>query len=230
MIRLPPQTTACARHADCTRIARPPASLPSALGEGRKAGDETQKTNDERGTPAMHRALRKALVGATGLIAALAFTTSGTARADAAVTPDVAPGNCFSQFFLSNVATSLQVYVDTAANDEVAFGDTPDVLCQAFAPSGNQLVIFDESIGSSGSCLGYNASQNYVYLHVPSGCTSGTLNYLLWKFIYIGTNAGGKYYELQNQYNGQCVYEHDPAQLAGCNPASTRDLFYAVND
>lgn len=181
----------------------------------------------------MHRAAMRWLLPAVGAAAALTLVAPVGAQAAtsaAATSASISPSNCFAQFLLQNAGTSENVYIDTSADDELAFGAPQDVFCQTRISSGSSVVeIFDESAGSSGQCLAWNGSENYVYLHAVSGCDSG-LSYTEWKFIYIKTVDSIKVYEIQNQDNSECIYEHNPAQLDTCESTNSRDLFNYIND
>jgi hypothetical protein len=109
-------------------------------------------------------------------------------------------------------------------------------LCQARVSLNNTDVeIF---VNGTGDCLALNASTNppTVYEHVPSGCSTGTVNYLQWKFISLNRKDrnGHQLYALQSQYvpsgkTAQCLYDNietKPAETGACGSKGTNHFLW----
>jgi len=190
----------------------------------------------------MHNSIRKWLVLASGAVAAIALAIpasaqAATATATAARSP-LADG-CFQNLELQNPVGEIDDEIDSSTSQLYFGGGEPRPLCQKHLNTTTGVVeIFTTS---TGNCLALysTATDNHVYEHVPTGCTSASPpTYMQWKFIYIPTPGlgGGPYYELQSQYPYQnnvkkCVYavpNNTYVSIAPCDGTNDLDLYADV--
>lgn len=173
-------------------------------------------------------AMRKAFSLVLGAAAAVSLGIPGAAQAatDTATmgsaSPAVSPGNCFQDMYLVQVVNDFTDQINSSGRLYFADAEAHD-LCQALVTAGGKEVVIYTSSG--GDCLAYDASDNQVYQHNPTGCdTTGTPpSYEQWKFLLTFSQPGlSKQYEIQSLYNGQCLQYADNAvaTLGACDGGS----------
>jgi hypothetical protein len=183
----------------------------------------------------MQSAIRKFLLLACGIAAAIALGVPASAQAAtaAATTPALHASNCGNgvspkNFQLWNRGTFDVGEIDPSDGFLYIGGGVAHDFCQALLSTG----IVQIFTRSSDYCLAYSAAANNAYEHVPTGCTSASPPaYTQWKFIFIGQDGTSKYYELRTVYNGECLYglpDSRTTLFGQCNSADNGDLFYTI--
>jgi hypothetical protein len=182
----------------------------------------------------MSSAIRKWLVLALGVVAAIALCVPASAQAAAhaatAASSPLADG-CFQNLELQNPVHEYDDEIDPGSGLLYFGGGQPHPLCQKHdAQIAGVVEIFTTS---TGYCLANNSNDHDVYQHVPAGCTSAPYPWVQWKFIYIPTPnlGGGPYYELKSQYDGKCVWvlpNDTSVNVAPCDGTNYLDLYAVV--
>jgi hypothetical protein len=146
----------------------------------------------------------------------------------AAATPST--GNCLAIFeiyswntgYFGYIASDGNLHFDANGSDPFGTGTfDPQVFCQSRIASGSSLVAIFTT--PSGECLSINATAKTVSNHNANGCSTGTVQYLVWKFISLQTQVGPGFYAVQNQYDASgrpCMFNDDwaqPTTFASCS-------------
>jgi len=179
----------------------------------------------------MSRKMRTGLTLVAGLIMATASLGAATsahaatrsAEAASGISPDINVGNCFGNpfyFYLEDIGSSTKI----------SFGGFPTIFCQARIAAGSSVVtLFTGNAGSlpiTGTCLAYNSTTFTISNHAANWCDSGTVSYLEWRFLPVGTDpaTGRTLYALRSEFSGTCYEAQASQSFQACSRANFNGL------
>lgn len=168
--------------------------------------------NPGKETSRMRSRTRTWLALIAGLVVVAApMLTAGGAQAATVQARGLVPGQC-ANFDLESEYTGRGSEFTSNLLD-FQLPDASLIWCQELIPNSNKLVTI---FTGHGDCLAFNSTNNTFYNHDPTGCGTGTAQYLVWRFISLGSGI----YELQNQYDlsgRPCVNSSTvPATVGNC--------------